>query len=531
MYSWFAYLFILITVPCFASNLVDEMTLEEKVGQIMMVHFHGESANEESRTLIQELNVGSVIYYNWANGLGSPQQVRALSSGLQQQASETRLSIPLIIAVDQEGGVVARIQGVTVFPGNKALGMTGDPQLAELSAFIIGQELLSVGVNLNLAPVVDVNNNPRNPVIGIRSFAETPDTVLSYAEMALRGYQRAGIMTSLKHFPGHGDVEIDSHEDLPVIKKSREELNQMELVPFAGLAAQSDSVMTAHILVPSLDPENCSTLSKPTLDLLRNEIGYEGVILSDSLTMGGVLKNCHDSIDEVAVKAFNAGCDILMFGGKQLTGHYAEHEITLEDLRRLRTVLADAVRNSQISEARLNESVQRILNLKTKKREAALLNAWNSIENQQVAKKIASQALKIENRGFEMGDLSSKNIYVIAPQLLRDSIYQTSLLSLSHKSSVLFFNSLNPPATEVQVAREMAKNSDIVIFCAYNAWKNPQQAALIQSFLDDRKPLILLVLRDPLDGALFPRAKLVYSTYSPTFPSIQAVCEAIRGNL
>ena len=235
-----------------------------------MVHFKGEYANEESKILIQQAHVGSIIYYNWANGLTSPLQVRQLSNSLQKQAEQTPHSIPLLIAVDQEGGAVARLtQGFTIFPGNKAIGMTKDLALAERCAFAMGQELQAVGVNINLSPVVDVNSNPKNPLIGIRAFSHSPEIVTEFAKSTLKGYHSAGIITVIKHFPGHGDVEIDSHEDLPHIEKNKETLNQTELLPFVQLSTQADAIMTAHLIVKALDPLNCTTLSKDSLDLLK----------------------------------------------------------------------------------------------------------------------------------------------------------------------------------------------------------------------------------------------------------------------
>ncbi|MCF7806219.1 MAG: beta-N-acetylhexosaminidase [Simkaniaceae bacterium] len=345
---------------------MNELTLEEKIGQLLLVHFNGEKANDDAKMLIQDVKVGGIIYYNWANGLHSPDQVFQLTHDLQALNSQTECLIPLFIAVDQEGGLVARLtQGFTLFPGNRALGMTNEPQLAEEAAYAMGQELKAVGINFNLAPVVDVNSNPRNPVIGIRSFGDSADLVTSFAQKALLGYKKAEIFTSLKHFPGHGDVDIDSHEALPVIYKTKEQLQQIEFIPFAELANDADTVMTAHILIPSIDPTYCATLSQPILDILRKEMGFKGVIISDSLVMQGLLNQCH-SIDDAAIQAFNAGCDILLLGGKNLIGNQPNYELLPEDIRRIHQHLVNAVKTGLISEKKLDESVQRILNLKSK---------------------------------------------------------------------------------------------------------------------------------------------------------------------
>jgi len=168
------------TLSSLSLKTIQTMTLEEKVGQLLMVHFHGEVTNNDAKVLISETKVGGIIYYNWSNELNSPAQVQDLSFGLQKLTQDNRLPIPLFIAVDQEGGVVNRLNyGFTEFPGNRALGETRDPNLAWMAALFIGQELQAVGVNINLAPVVDVNINPHNPIIGVRSFGDDPETVLN----------------------------------------------------------------------------------------------------------------------------------------------------------------------------------------------------------------------------------------------------------------------------------------------------------------------------------------------------------------
>lgn len=245
-------LFTSLYLSCFASYSLKEMTLEEKVGQLLMVHFNGEKVNDDAKILVKDTKVGGIIYYNWSNGLHSPEQIQTLSTGLQKLTEANQNPIPLLIAADQEGGVVARLNnGFTKFPGNKALGETFDPNLAEGAALAMGEELQAVGINMNLAPVVDVNSNPRNPVIGVRSFGDEAETVLAFGKKALNGYRQAQIIATLKHFPGYGDVAVDPHEDLPIVRKSKEELERVELLPFAKLASSADAIMTAHILVPA----------------------------------------------------------------------------------------------------------------------------------------------------------------------------------------------------------------------------------------------------------------------------------------
>lgn len=525
----------LCSIPCFAFYQAQTMTLEEKVGQLMMVHFHGEVANEDARTLIQDTKVGGIIYYNWSNGLHSPEQVQSLSAGLQMLTQSNKIPIPLIIATDQEGGIIARLHnGFTVFPGNRALGEASDPNLAEAAALAMGQELQAVGVNMNLGPVVDINSNPRNPVIGIRAFGDCSETVFRFGEKALQGYNKAHIMTTLKHFPGHGDTTVDSHEALPIVNRSMQALEQVELLPFAKLASKADAIMTAHTLVPALDPDNCSTLSEKTLNYLKDALGFRGVIISDSLVMEGVLKKCH-TIDEAAIQALNAGCDILLLGGKQLIGENSNLELTVSDVQRIHHNIVGAVRSGRITELRLNQAVEKILALKDRCLceklcvETPIHQLVNTFEHRELAQRIASLALKtIQNNLGNISPLREKKTLVIAPQLLSDSIHQTPLLKIGKSSESLFYSGLSPSSADANSARQLALEADVLIICSYNAWKNPSQEAMTQSLLDAGKPVVLLVLRDPLDTSLFPRANLVVNTFSPTTPSIQAVCDLLE---
>ncbi|MBA3603750.1 MAG: hypothetical protein H0W50_08955 [Parachlamydiaceae bacterium] len=329
-----------------------------------MVHFQGESANDDARLLIQELKVGGFIYYNWSNGLTSPAQVRSLSSSLQKLAEKNENPLPLLIAVDQEGGRVVRLkEGFTILPSNLSVAESGDPSLAEKNAFTIGKELRAVGINVNLAPVVDINSNLENPVIGCRSFGATPEVAVAFAERALKGYHRAGLLTTLKHFPGHGDVKVDSHVGLPQVLKTIKELERGELYPFAKLASKTDIIMTAHLLVPALDPVQCSTLSSKTLSYLRNVIGFDEVIMTDSLVMAGVLEKC-TTVEEAAIQALIAGCDILLLGGKQLIKGKRDLELAASDIQKIHGAIIHAVKVGRVPVEKLDNSVKRILLLK-----------------------------------------------------------------------------------------------------------------------------------------------------------------------
>jgi len=351
---------IWISFLCLCASVVQAMTLEEKIGQLLIVHFHGEEANEEAKELIQELHIGGFIYYDWANGLTSPEQVRHLSQTLQAYA----IRYPLLLCVDQEGGRVSRLKkgGFTHFPASRTFGIVDDPDLTERCAYAMGLEMQTVGINVVFAPVVDVNSNPLNPIIGQRAYDETPERVARHAQSAVRGFQRAGVIPTLKHFPGHGDVEVDSHYDLPVVSKSLEQLLQIELYPYQRLLNQVEMVMTAHISLPLLDSKECATFSQPILEtLLREELGFSGLVISDSLVMRGSLKN-GITPKEAALKALQGGCDLLLLGGRELVG--TQGELALDDLREIHRFLVLAAQQGEVSEERIDRSVERILQLK-----------------------------------------------------------------------------------------------------------------------------------------------------------------------
>lgn len=329
------------------------------VGQLLMTY-----ANPgEEQTLIQDLQVGGIIYYHWANDLTSTEKVQALSKKIQEYAEEKELP-PVLIGVDQEGGRVSRFTGDFIpLPSAQEMSQNFTPANAGAIVKKAGKQMRKAGIHLNFSPVVDVNNNPGNIVIGDRSYGSSPEQVIAYAKRIVHGYLDAGIFPCLKHFPGHGDVSVDSHFHLPIVSKSREELDEVELAPYRALAKQVPFIMTAHILFPELDPDHPATFSKKILtNLLREEMGYQGVIITDSLKMHAASAG-NLSMGEAAVRAFEAGADILMIGGKLLID--ADGEEHVQEVREVRDALAQAVESGRVSPERLQESVKRIAEIKS----------------------------------------------------------------------------------------------------------------------------------------------------------------------
>lgn len=398
--------------------------------------------------------------------------------------------------------------------------MAGDPDLSLKSAFAMGLDLRGVGINMNLAPVVDVNSSPRHSAIGIRSFGSSPEEVILYAKPALQGFRDAGVLSCLKHFPGLGGVEEDSHFTLPCLNRTKEEMAITELLPFKELASQSDAIMTAHIMVPHIDPLNCATLSPKILGILRNDIDFKGVIISDSLIMQGVLHK-NGQIEEIALEALNAGCDLLLLGGRQLqTG--GNQELTLDDIRRIHKFLIQAVAEKRLSEEKVNQSVARILALKNR------LAAYEPLaceEPQIIAQEIANKAIQV-HRQKQLPPFKERRLAFFAPKQMQEVLEKTTLLQLSKHVTPFYFSSLNPQKEEIQAATAHAKEAEILLTFCYSIGKNDGQKALIESLEQTNKPLILCSMTDPIE-ALSSNASLILNTFSPTLFSIQAACERL----
>jgi beta-N-acetylhexosaminidase len=337
---------------------VAAMTDEDKIGQLLVAVVYGRRADSSSKEnqarygvdtpaeVVEKYRPGGVILFNWAGNVSNAKQVAALTTGLRK-ASGT----PLMIGVDQENGIVSRLSPlITELPGALAIGSTGDPRNARDSARVTGEELKALGISVDFAPVADVNINPHNPVIGPRAYGSDPQKVAAMVGAAVDGFHAAGVATVAKHFPGHGDTSVDSHTGLPVIKHSMAQWEKLDAPPFREAIKQGvDAIMTAHVVMPKLDPSgDPATLSHKILTgLLRDKLGFDGVVTTDALDMAGVRKKYGDA--EVAVRSILAGADVLLMPPDYPAAYKA---------------LLKAVETGRITEQRLDESVLRILRLK-----------------------------------------------------------------------------------------------------------------------------------------------------------------------
>ena len=323
------------------------MTLKQKIGQLCMFGFDGPVPPSSLLGVLQEWGLGGVILMG--SNLKSPLQVLELTRAIQELA----VGPPLFIGVDQEGGRVSRLKPpFTQFPPAARLGALGSEELARMVGGVIGKELRAVGINVDFAPVLDVHTNPDNPVIGDRAFAAEPDVVARMGIAFSQGLQAEGVSATGKHFPGHGDTSTDSHLDLPVVHHPKDRLARVELHPFRrAIEAGLSMLMTAHVLCPALDPALPATLSPLILtQLLRNEMAFEGIIVSDDLSMEAIAARW--SVEEAACRFIEAGGDLILMANDSQSQHAILHG------------LLHAVQSNRLSEARLEASLGRILKIK-----------------------------------------------------------------------------------------------------------------------------------------------------------------------
>jgi beta-N-acetylhexosaminidase len=317
--------------------------LRRQIGQLLIAGFNGEQLPVELKSIANEFGLGGVILF--ARNVAEAEQVAELSGEAVRLVPE----LPLWVSVDQEGGRVARLKApFTEWPPMATLGRSGDPALAERFARALGAELRAVGVSLDYAPVLDIHTNPKNPVIGDRALADEAELVSTLGSVIIRALQGEGVAACGKHFPGHGDTSTDSHLELPLVEHPPDRLRAIEFAPFrAAIAAGVATIMTAHVFVPSLDDTRPATLSRRVVsDMLRHELGFEGVIISDDLEMKAVASTY--AVPAAAVMAIDAGCDALLI----CSGDHAAQSAALE-------ALVHAIEDGRLSATRVEDALKR----------------------------------------------------------------------------------------------------------------------------------------------------------------------------
>ncbi|WP_017604647.1 glycoside hydrolase family 3 protein [Nocardiopsis alkaliphila] len=488
--------------PVLAPRLLAEMDLDDKIGQLLVLTAQGTVAADNA-SLIEAHRPGGLIYFD-AN-LDDAEQIAELSSGVQDLASEQGQGVPLFLGIDQEQGRVVRMPVGTHFPDAMAVGATGDTDLAALRAATTAAELTSVGINLNYAPDADVNTDPNNPVIGIRSFGSDPERVSEMVLAEAAAYSENGVVPVAKHFPGHGDTDVDSHTGLPVIDLDRRTWEAEHLPPFrAAVEAGVDSIMTAHVLMPGLDDDadpDPATLSPAIIDgILRGELGYDGVVTTDALNMEGVRQRHSDG--EIAVRVIEAGVDQLLMP---------------PDPAGAVSAIREAVESGRIDEERIDESVLRVLTLKEKRgileREgidpAAAAQTMDDPEHAEAAQRVADASVTLvrnENGLLPLDEGTNVRVVGVGSESLARALTDVGL-------------------------NVVDSGEDVLVVGTEDARGSTEQQALVAGGRSAGTPVVAVAQGGPYDLEAFPEVEGYLALYSAVEVSRVAAARVISGQV
>lgn len=524
-----------------AEKIISNMSFEEKLGQILMVDIRSwnDDNNDDKKPfitindtvskMIRDYHLGSIILFR-ENLIDTPQTVELINN-LQR----ARSNFPLFISTDQEGGYVTRLRVGTEMPGNMALGATGSSKLAEQAGSIHGYELSSLGFNFNFGPVVDVNNNQNNPVIGVRSYSDDPVLVGELARSYINGIHKSNVLTSLKHFPGHGNVSSDTHFALPTVNIDKASWQQVELKPFVEVMPVTDAIMTAHIVVPALDNAMLTnikgekigtpaTLSKPILTgILRNQLKFNGLILTDAMDMGAITGNFDRNWS--IKQAIMAGNDIVLMPME------IKNSASVEQLKGLYHYLkAEAVKDPVLKQ-RIEDAAQRVIYTKLSKRISADPHDVATAERVVASKNhkdienfISEQAITlIKNDNVLPYHLKPQNnIMVFSDEKPRNELITKHLYDIADQFRVTFDvknevikldkDDIRPE----EIARQI-KGQNLIILATYNLKLNPVNAQRIIDVANKENiPLVVISSRNPYDIAYLSNVKANIAIYGIT---------------
>ena len=523
---------------------LSSLTLSEKVAQLVLIPFYGEAPNTNSKKyrqflrLVQEERVGGLILVNRSEGHGiqraEPYALAAFLNRMQRMAK-----IPLIVGGDFERGVSMRVNGTTLFPHAMAFAAAGDLAATKYCGEITARDSRALGVHWVFFPVADVNSNPDNPIINIRSYGESPQVVSANVRAFIEGTRvdpRNRILTTAKHFPGHGDTSVDSHMALPSIPADRAHLDSVEFAPFrAAIEEEVDSIMTAHIAVPALDaPDVPATLSRAIMTgVLRDELKFQGLIVTDALEMGGIAKGYSNA--EAAVRAIEAGADVLLMPADPDAAIHA---------------VVAAVRKGRISVQRIDESVVRVLAAKQSVGlDRAKLVDLEAIADVVNSPEAAARAQEITDRAVTLvkndnGAVPLRNpkdaCFVILTEGRYSNEGQTLTSELRQRGAARIFT-LDPtlPESELDAVAQNAgacQQIAVLAFASAGAYKGDlalpgSYPKLIDSLIASGHPVTLVSLGSPYLVRSFPKVSAYLTTYSPVVTAETSAVRALFGEI
>jgi beta-N-acetylhexosaminidase len=504
--------------------LLASLTLEQKVAQMFLAALYGPTLNAPGRDFLRQWQPGGVALF--VSNAGAPDAVARLTNDWQATVVEAG-GVPLFIATDQEGGQIARLKdGFTTWPVPMLLTASGDVTLAYQVGEAMARELRAVGVNMNLAPVADLYTNLRNPVIGRRSFGSEPGRTGQMLAGLIRGMQAGGVLATAKHFPGHGDTDRDSHTSLPVVEHPRESLAAVEFAPFTWtIAAGVETIMTAHIWFPALDPAGPlpASLSRAVVSgLLRGELGFDGLVMTDAIEMDAI--DTVYSYGEASIMAIEAGSDIIAFGA----------HLSPDTQGRAIQAVIDAVRAGRLTEARIDESVRRILDAKAR---YGVLD-WTPLDPTTAGLRVnaPAHAALVESLfragvtlAYDDGGLlpldAGRNVALIYPGT-RPAVRRAceAYADPARTRWVTFAES--PTAEQIAAAAQAAAAADVAVVFTENARANGQ-SPLVNALPQART--VAVALFSPYDWMAFPEVGAYITTYSPLDPGVPAACSLLYG--
>jgi beta-N-acetylhexosaminidase len=511
------------------------LTLEQATGQQFLLSFEGKDRlPQEFLEVLRRQQVGGVVLFRHQN-MGSLVEVRSLTRALQKAARQTGQP-ELLIAADQEGGQLMALGHGTPFPGNMALGATGSESLAYKVGRALAVELAAAGINIDFAPVCDVNINPANPVIGTRSFGSDPKLVARLASAMIRGLQSAGVAATAKHFPGHGDTSTDSHHRAPLVNHDRRRIHAVELAPFrAAVKSRARLMMPAHIVMPALNGrvrDLPATLSPHILrELLRSRMGFQGIVVSDALDMHA-MEQGPGYIAEV-IAAVSSGIDLLLFN---------------HDLSRVEGAwrnLIQAARRGLLSADEIQLSAKRIVALKSwiSRWPQPPLNVVRSRKHLQLAQEVARRSVTLvrDKQGLLPLRIRADERIAVAMPRPEDltpadtSSYEQPELATSlrryHPHVDGFSFDINPQSDEIEHLCDQLSHYELVLVGTINANANPGQRVLVERLRKRGCKMIAVALRLPYDITCYPAVRSYACTYSILQPSMEALADALFGRV
>lgn len=509
---------------------ISEMTLKEKLGQLVMCGFEDPFYDEHARILIEDYKVGNIILFK--RNVENMKQVIELNKTIYNKVLENTGIMPFI-SIDQEGGMVTRIMdGATFCPGTMTISASDDKKNAYNIGRIMGVELTKLGINLNLAPSLDVNNNPNNPVIGIRSYSDDPKRVSEFGNQFIKGLQEEKIFATAKHFPGHGDTNVDSHLGLATLNFDRNRLDNIELVPFKSAIKNGvKAIMSAHIIFKAIDDVPATLSDKVLTNLLREELGFEGLIVSDCMQMKAI-DNLYTT-EQGTVRGIKAGLNIAC------VCHSLDRQInTLK-------ALEDAIKNGIIPMEVIDERVERILKYKEEIQEHMLEEFYNKDndelaeffnhieDNKKEAQRISDEALTLY-RGVPY--IYNKKTLVIgnvpfASTIAEDKLNNKNLLQLLKESTDLDVLEVDVNPENIDEIVDKAKKYEKVIYVAYNINSNLNQGKLADALNNNVKELYIISSRNPYDILHLKNIKNIVCLYEYSVLSIQTMLKYIKGEI